>query len=97
MRVSNENITEMTHIKRIRDEIRRRRWNWIGNILRGERSSDCMVALGWRPEGKRPKTTWIRTVDIERGQAAWNDWSTARAVARGKLAWKKKIATLCAY
>ena len=36
-------------------------WNWIGHVLRGDKSSDCMVALGWQPEGKRavgrPKTT----------------------------------------
>ena len=84
MRVSNERIAEMTHVNRIGDEIRRRRW--IGHMLRGEGSGDCMVALGWRPEGKRavgrPKTTWRRTVEVERRQVGWNDWSTARAVAR---------------
>ena len=61
------------------------RWNWIGHTLRGERSSDCMVALGWRPGGKRavstPKTTWRRTVEVERRQAGWNDWSTVKAAA----------------
>ena len=72
-------------------------WNWIGHILHGERSSDCMVALGRRPEGERavdrPETTWRRTVEVAR----WNDWSTTRAVARDRMASKQNVAALCAY
>ena len=80
MRVSNERITKMPHVNRIGD----------GHILRGERSSDCMVALGWQPEGKRavgrPKSAWRRTVEVQRRQAGWNDWGTARAIARYRMA-----------
>ena len=76
---------KIASVNRISDEIRRRRWNWIGHVLRGDKSSDCMVALGWQPEGKRavgrPKTTWRRTVETERRKAVWCDWGTARATA----------------
>ena len=62
------------------DGIRRRHWNWIGHILHGERSSDCMVVLGWRQEGKRavgrPKTTWRRTVEVGRWPDSRQDGTT---------------------
>lgn len=61
-RVSNKEIIHIASVNRISDKIRRRQWNWIGHVLRGDKSIDCMVALGWQPEEKRavgrPKTTW---------------------------------------
>ena len=61
--------------RKISDEIRRRRWNWIGHLLRKERNDDCMVAMEWQPEGKRnvgrPKPTWRRTVEKESRQERW--------------------------
>ena len=60
-RIRNDTISQITGVKKISDEIRRRRWNWIGHVLRKERNDDCMVAMEWQPEGKRkvgrPKTT----------------------------------------
>ena len=45
-----------------------------------------MVALGWRPEGRRtvgrPGKTWRRTVQDERRQAGWSDWDIIETVAR---------------
>ena len=32
--------------------LERRRWNWLGHILRREGIDDCKTALGWKPEGK---------------------------------------------
>ena len=60
----------MAGTERISEEVRRRRWNWIGHVLRKDRTDDCAVALGWTPEGRRkrgrPKTTWRRMVELER-------------------------------
>ena len=59
---------------------------WIGLMLRKERSRDCMVALGWRPEGRRavgrPRKTWRRTVQDERLQAGCDDMNIIDTVAR---------------
>ena len=45
----------------------------IGHVLRQNRNSHTNIALSWTPEGKRkrgrPKTTWRRTVERERGTA----------------------------
>ena len=100
-RISNEEIQRMADTNNISCEIRRRRWNWIGHILRREDGNDCITALGWQPEGKRargrPKTTWRRTVEKERNVAGWTSWNIARAAARDRLGWSQSVEALCAY
>ena len=48
--------------------------------------NDCFTVLGWTPESRRtrgrPKTTWGRTVERERGKIGWKSWIVARAAAR---------------
>ena len=51
-RILKDTISQVTGVKRISNEIRRRRWNWIGHVLRKERDDDYMVAMVWQPEGK---------------------------------------------
>ena len=51
----NKEVLEMAGADPISDEVRRRRWCWIGHVLRKEANSDCAVALGWKPEGKRSR------------------------------------------
>ena len=88
-------------LKRISDEIRRRQWNRFGHVLCGDKSSDCMVALGWQPGGKRVvgrrKTNWRWTVEAERRKAGWCDRGTARATAKDREAWSENVTALCAY
>lgn len=53
---------EMAKTTNISGEIRKRRWSWIGHIIRKDPADNCAVVLGWMPEGRRkrgrPKTTW---------------------------------------
>ena len=99
-RIRNDTISQITGVRKISDEIRRRRWNWIGHVLRKDRNDDCMVAMGWQPEGKRkvgrPKITWRRTVEGECRQERWTSWVEARTVAKDRAGWKTKVAALCA-
>ena len=73
----------------------RRRWNWIGHVLKKERNDDCMVAMEWQPKGKRevgrPKTTWRRTVEKESRQKRWTSW----AEAQDRASWREKVTALC--
>ena len=46
-------ISQATGVKKISDRIQRRRWKWIGHVLRKERYDDCMVVMEWQPEGKK--------------------------------------------
>ena len=68
--ISNDEILKRTKLRRISEEVKIRRWKWIGHVLRMEDNSDCITALTWKPEGRRkigrPRTTWRRTVEKER-------------------------------
>ena len=96
----NDTISEITGVRKISDEIRRRRWNWIGHVLRKDRNDDCMVAMEWQSEGNRkvgrPKITWRRTVERECRQERWTSWAEARNAAKDRTGWKTKVAALCA-
>ena len=91
LRVSNERVIRVAEINRISDEIRRWRWNWSEHILCGERYSDYVVALEWRPEDKRsvgrPWKTWRRMEEEKRHQARWKDWNIGRITPKVSMEW----------
>ena len=98
--VSNEKVLELADAGTISKEVRRRRWTWIGHIMRKGRDDDCVVALGWTPEGRRkrgrPKTTWRRMVETERNNAGWKTWHDVRQAAADRSNWRKDVQALCA-
>ncbi|KAL7831358.1 hypothetical protein SRHO_G00308610 [Serrasalmus rhombeus] len=98
--VSNRKVLEMAGAEKISEEVRRRRWNWIGHVLRRDRNDDCAVALEWTPEGSRkrgrPKTTWRRMVEAERNGAGWSTWNSARRAAADRTKWRSDVQALCA-
>jgi len=97
--ITNVTVREIAGMEKISDEIRRRRWNWIGHLLRRERNDDCVVALGWTPEGRRnrgrPKTTWRRMVENERNKAGWKTWNAVRHSATDREQWRRDVTDLC--
>ena len=98
--VKNKEVLEMAGADPISEEVRRRRWCWIGHVLRQEVNKDCAVALGWKPELRRnrnrPKTTWRRTVEKESDRQGWNTWTRARQAANNRQQWRKDVQALCA-
>ena len=60
-KISNRELLEKVNVEKLSEEIRRRRWQFIGNIFRQQPDNDCVTALTWTLEGKRkrgrPKTT----------------------------------------
>ena len=56
--MSNENHRDDSyqHNQR-RDTVRRWHWTWIGHVhwVEKDLTHECMVALRWRPEGRRPE------------------------------------------
>lgn len=78
--ISNLIVLEMAGTSNISVEIRRRKWNWIGHILRKDPADDCAVSLGWSEERRRrghSKTIRRWMVEVERDKAVWNSWNTA--------------------
>ncbi|KAK3749807.1 hypothetical protein RRG08_063090 [Elysia crispata] len=78
----------------------RRRWRWIGHVLRKEQDAIPRVAVQWRPGGHRkrgrPKTTWRRTVEAE-AAAMGQSWGTLRMLAQDREQWKEFVAALIAH
>ena len=51
MKVSNKSIRERCNQEDIMVDVARRRWNWIGHVLRKPDNSITKEALYWTPEG----------------------------------------------
>ena len=87
--MTNKRVAEINEISY---EGRRRRWNWLGHILRKEGENDCFTALGWIPEGRRTrgrakKLLGEGTMEKERDKAGCKSWKVAKAVAQDRRCW----------
>ena len=95
MKISNEEIRNRANISTISEQIFRRRWKFIGHILRIDPSKHPKTALTWAPEGRRsrgrPKETWRRTAEKERTALGFSSWSEATVASRDRAAWRKRV------
>jgi hypothetical protein len=68
-KITNEELWRITQQKPIENQIKRRKWDWIGHTLRKEAGAIEKAALDWSPQGYRrrgtPKRTWRRTIEDE--------------------------------
>ena len=74
-KMTNKRVAEMTEINEISCEVRRRKWNQLGHVLRKEGVNDCFKALGWTPETK----DHLEKDCQKRGKAGWKSWNVAKA------------------
>ena len=97
--ISNENLHRATKTNTVEDEIKAKRWKYIGHILRREKKENIRIALTWAPEGKRsrgrPRETWRRTVERERKEMGWKDWGAAEKMAKERPKWRSLCLALC--
>ncbi|PFX23506.1 Retrovirus-related Pol polyprotein from type-2 retrotransposable element R2DM [Stylophora pistillata] len=67
-RVTNEMLWELAGEEPIITQISKRKWRWIGHILRKPANNITRQALRWNPQGKRkrgrPRNSWRR--DLQR-------------------------------
>ena len=49
--VSIEELNEKTNSERISIGMKKRRWRWLGHVLRIPRQHHCVTALTWKPDG----------------------------------------------
>jgi len=72
-KISNRDLWARTEQECVPEEIARRKWNWIGHILRKPTSDMTRQALEWNLQGKRKVgrqvKTWRRSAEEELKQA----------------------------
>ena len=60
-------------MENIGEDVRRRRWKFIGHITAKGYYNNCRAAMSWPPERNRrqgrPRTTWRRTAEKETERA----------------------------
>lgn len=88
----------MTNAKCIIDEIKQRRFRWLGHVFRMEGTSITKTALRWTPPGKRPrgrpKTTLPKTIEREIKDLNLT-WGEAETKAKNRAEWRSLVLTLC--
>lgn len=79
--------------------LKRKRWRWIGHVLRKPADDLTRVAMRWTPEGKRkrgrPKNTWRRTVEAEMKEYGYT-WGELEKKAKDRDQWRILVLALCA-
>jgi hypothetical protein len=97
-RIINDELWRITQLKPIENQIKRRKWNWIGHTLRKDVGAIEKTALDWNPQGYRtrgrPKRLWRRTIKGEiRGTG--RSWNEVKRIAGYRNAWKLFMDSVC--
>lgn len=96
--ISNEELWKVTAQHPVAEEIKKRKWNWIGHTLRKPTGSIEKFALDWNPQGKRkrgqPRKTWKRTLEEEVGEGG-KTWREAKSLAQRRVQWRRFTEALC--
>lgn len=96
--ISNKDLWNKTNQMPIGEDIKKRKWGWIGHTLRKSPSNVTRQALDWNPQGKRkvgrPRQTWRRSTDAE-VKAAGMTWAELKRIAQNRVRWKCAVVALC--
>ena len=97
-RVTNKEVWERAGMSNIILEVKKRRWSWLGHVLRMKKERHPHAVLTWVPPGKRkrgrPLGTWRRTVEEETSEAG-KTWYELQWLAQDWPGWKDFVGTLC--
>jgi hypothetical protein len=92
--ISDKDLWKVTGQEDINEEIRKRKFGWIGHTLRKEDGDIPNAALLWNPQGNRkrgrPRNSWRRSVIKEVGRS----WNELRFLAADRRQWKGLIDNL---
>ena len=96
--ISNKDLWQRTNQLPAEQELRRRRWRWIGHTLRKPPSNITRQALTWNPQGKRkrgrPKNTWRRDLEADTRQMGYS-WRELERLAQDRGRWRAVVDGLC--
>lgn len=86
--ILNRSFWELTEETPIRIEIARRKWNWIGHILRRPDEDIAKMSIEWKPQGSRRRArsanTWRRQEEYESKLSgmSWNELKSIENIYR---------------
>lgn len=96
--ISNNDLWQRTNEQPVEEQIRRRRWGWIGHTLRRPSTSITRHALRWNPQGRRkrgrPKNTWRRDYETDITQSGLT-WKQLERKAQDRGPWRTVVDGLC--
>ena len=80
------------------EELKRRKWGWIGHTLRKPKHNITRQALQWNPQGKcgrgRPRNTWRRNFIAEMEKEGYR-WQDLERIAQNRTRWRTVVSGLC--
>jgi hypothetical protein len=97
-KITNKELWRITQQKSVENQIKRRKWKWIGHTLRKEAGAIEKTAKDGNPQGYRrrgrPKRMWQRTIEDEIRNTG-RSWNEVKGIAGDSKAWKLFIDALC--
>ena len=97
-KISNKELWKKTKQEEISSTIKRRKWSWIGHILRKDPTNTTKQALDYNPQGKRrqgrPKINWRRST-LQNLDKVGVTWEEAKALAQKRVRWRNMVSALC--
>ena len=98
-RIRNSTLYRRTSTHPITLVIKRRRWTWLGHLLRMPPLSHPRIAVRWTPDGNRgrgrPRETWRRTIEREMAEQG-QTWGSLERMAGDRDRWRVLVDALCA-
>ena len=95
--ISNEELWRRTKQRKVGEEIKMRKFRWLGHTLRKSNEDITKQSLQWNPQGQRrsgrPKMTWRRQLNKELGQLNLT-YQTAERLAQDRRRWRSLVAGL---
>ena len=96
--ISNKELWQRTGQLAAEEEIKRRKWRWIGHTLRKTSSSITRQALTWNPQGRRkrgrPRNSWRRDLEADSREMGYT-WSGIERLAQDRERWRSAVDGLC--
>lgn len=96
--ISNEELWQRTNQIPAEEEIKKRRWRWIGHTLRKPANNTTKQALQWNPQGKRkrgrPRNTWRRDLEADIKTMGMT-WYQLERKAQDRDGWRSLVSGLC--
>ena len=90
MRITNEEIKTRVGLATISKQVARRRWTWLGHVLRMDHHSHPRIALTWAPEGKRKRGRSRETVERELEENGLRTWAATALAAEDRTTWRQR-------